>query len=84
MEKLEAKGAKVDYNDPFLPVVPPTREHVHFTGKQSVEIEDAYDLILVSTDHTEYKTFDFSSYSCPLWILEIASIKSPENITTLE
>ena len=49
-----------------MPVVPPTREHAHFTGKQSVEIEDAYDLILVSTDHAEYKTFDFSGYSCPL------------------
>jgi len=66
MEKLETKGAKVEYSDSFVPVVPPTREHAHFTGKKSVEIEDAYDLILVSTDHAEYKTFDFSGYSCPL------------------
>ena len=66
MEKLEAKGATVEYNDYFVPVVPPTREHAHFTGKQSVDIKDAYDVILVSTDHAEYKTFDFSSYSCPL------------------
>ena len=40
MEKLEAKGATVEYNDSFVPVVPPTREHSHFTGKKSVEIED--------------------------------------------
>ena len=66
MEKMEAKGAIVDYNDPFVSVVPPTREHSHFTGKQSVEIEDRYDLILVSTDHAEYKTFDFTDYTCPL------------------
>ena len=66
MEKLEAKGATVDYNDSFVPVVPPTREHAHFTGKESVDIEDAYDLILVSTDHKEYKTYDFSGYACPL------------------
>ena len=66
MEKLEAKGANVDYNDSFVPVVPPTREHAHFTGKQSVDIEDTYDLILLSTDHADYKTFDFSGYSCPL------------------
>jgi UDP-N-acetyl-D-glucosamine dehydrogenase len=66
MEKLEAKGATVEYNDPFVPTVPPTREHAHFTGKQSVDIENTYDLILISTDHAEYKTFDFSSYSCPL------------------
>ena len=66
MEKLEAKGAVVDYHDSYLPVVPPTREHAHFTGKQSVQIENAYDLILLSTDHSEYKDFDFSNYSCPL------------------
>jgi UDP-N-acetyl-D-glucosamine dehydrogenase len=66
MEKLEAKGATVEYNDSHVPTVPPTREHAHFTGKHSVEIEDRHDLILVSTDHAEYKTFDFSSYSCLL------------------
>ena len=66
MEKLQAKGALVEYNDPLVPIVPPTRQHGHFTGKHSVYIEDAYDLILVSTDHAEYKTFDFTGYSCPL------------------
>ena len=66
MEKLELKGALVEYNDSFLPVIPPTREHAHFTGKKSVEIKDSYDLILVSTNHTEYKNFDFRGYSCPL------------------
>ena len=66
MEKLEAKGATVDYNDSLVPVIPPTREHAHFTGRQSVGIKDAYDLILVSTDHAEYKTFDFNGYACPL------------------
>ena len=66
MEKLEAKGAAVEYNDSFVPVIPPTREHAHFAGKKSVEIKDIYDLILVSTNHTEYKNFDFTSYSSPL------------------
>jgi len=61
-----SKGAKVEFNDPFMPVVPPTREHAHFTGKQSVKIEGEYDLILVSTDHTEYKTFDFNGFACPI------------------
>ena len=65
-EKLESKGALVEYHDSYVPLVPPTREHAHLTGKQSVVIEDAYDLILLSTDHNEYKEFDFSSYSSPL------------------
>ena len=66
MEKLEAKGASVEYHDSFVAVIPATREHDHFNGKKSVVIEDVYDLILLSTDHTEYKEFDFSNYSCPL------------------
>ena len=66
MEKLEVKGAVVQYHDSYVPMVPSTREHAHFTGKQSVQIENAYDLILLSTDHSEYKDFDFSNYSCPL------------------
>ena len=66
MEKLQAKGAVVDYHDSYVPVVPLTREHANFNGKQSVDIADKYDLILLSTDHSEYKNYDFSNYSCPL------------------
>ena len=84
MEKLEAKGAVVDYNDSYVPVVPPTREHAHFNGKKSVMIENAYDLILLSTDHSEYKDFDFSNYSCPLLTPEIALKRDLKNITKLE
>ena len=66
MEKLETKGATVEYHDNYAPVVPPTREHSHLTGKKSVEIIDQYDLILLSTDHKEYKTFDFTGFQAPL------------------
>ena len=41
----------------LLFIVPPTREHAHFNGKKSVEIEDSYDLILLSTDHKQYQEF---------------------------
>ena len=66
MEKLEKKGATIQYHDKYVPEVPPTREHSHFTGKESVDIEDKYDLILLSTDHKEYKTFDFTSFQSPM------------------
>jgi UDP-N-acetyl-D-glucosamine dehydrogenase len=66
MEKLESKGSVVEYNDPHVPIIGETRDHLHFAGKSSVFIEDKYDLILLSTDHSEYKDFDFSNYSCPL------------------
>ena len=80
MEKLESKGAMVEYNDSYVPVVPPTRQHSHFTGKQSVQIENAYDLILLSTDHAEYKDFDFRNYSCPLVDTRNCIQKRPQKI----
>jgi len=66
MDKLMEKGAEVQYHDPFVPEIPATREHPHLTGKQSVALEDGYDLILLSTDHAEYKSFDFSEFKSPL------------------
>ena len=65
-EKLSMKGALVEYHDPFVPVIPETREHPDLAGKMSVSIEDAYDLILLSTDHEEYKSFDFREFQCPI------------------
>jgi UDP-N-acetyl-D-glucosamine dehydrogenase len=66
MENLISKGADVEYHDPYVSVIPETREHAHLAGKQSVTIEDKYDLILLSTDHAEYKAFDFSNFNCPI------------------
>ena len=65
-EKLEAKGASVSYNDPYVPEVRLTREHPQFAGRRSVEIADDYDCILVATNHAEYGEFDFSSFTCPI------------------
>jgi UDP-N-acetyl-D-glucosamine dehydrogenase len=67
IEKLEALGARVSYHDPFVPVVPMTREHAEYAGRKSEsEISDNYDLILLSTGHDAYKDYDFSSYQIPL------------------
>ena len=62
IERLEAKGAKVDYNDPHVPVIPPTREHAKYAGRQSQPVSDQYDVILVATAHREYSGIDFSAY----------------------
>ena len=32
IELIEARGAHVDYHDPFIPVIPPTREHAVLGG----------------------------------------------------
>ena len=56
IELLQAKGAKVDYNDPHIPKAPRTREHD--LRMASVPLTPArlkgYDAVLISTDHSAY------------------------------
>ncbi len=55
MDELQRRGAVVDYYDPFIPVVTPTREHGNWTGKRSVawdrETVSRYDAVVVATAH---------------------------------
>ena len=55
MEKLEALGAVVDYHDPHVPVIRPSREYGHYAGRQSVpwtaEAMSRYDAALIATAH---------------------------------
>ncbi len=66
MELLEHKGAEVFYNDPYVPVIRPSREFPHYAGRESEEISNDYDLILIATAHDEYKAFDFSKITVPI------------------
>ena len=67
IQKFEALGAKVEYHDPFVPVIPRTREHAEYAGRKSVAaITPDYDLIVLSTGHEAYKDFDFSKFPMPL------------------
>jgi len=66
IQKFEALGAKVEYHDPFVPVIPRTREHAEYAGRKSVPaITPDYDLIVLSTGHEVYKEFDFTKYPMP-------------------
>ena len=55
MEKLEALGAVVDYHDPHVPVIRPSREYGHYAGRLSVpwtaEAMSQYDAALIATAH---------------------------------
>jgi UDP-N-acetyl-D-glucosamine dehydrogenase len=55
MARLGELGAQVDYHDPFVAQVPPTRRHPGLAGKTSVALEPAvlerYDAALIVTDH---------------------------------
>ena len=78
IESLMEKGAEVSYHDPYVPLIPETREHPDLAGKSSVEITDAFDLILLSTDHSEYRDFDFSDFSCPMVDSRNCMLKQPQ------
>ncbi len=56
IEILREKGALVDYNDPYIPILPPTRKYRF--DMESVELTkenlSKYDLVLLSTDHDDY------------------------------
>ncbi|MGB8166680.1 MAG: nucleotide sugar dehydrogenase [Chthoniobacteraceae bacterium] len=67
IERFEALGAQIEYHDPFVPVIPRTREHAAYAGRKSVPaITPDYDLIVLSTGHEVYRDFDFSQYPMPL------------------
>jgi len=56
MDLLNKRGAEVQYYDPYVPMIKPTREHSHFAGKQSVEWNrttiSGFDLVLIATNHS--------------------------------
>ena len=55
IELLEERGANVEYHDPFIPVIPKTREHAPLAGRRSIalnsEIVARFDCVLIATDH---------------------------------
>jgi UDP-N-acetyl-D-glucosamine dehydrogenase len=56
MDLLKQRGATVDYYDPYIPVITPTREHAVWTGTKSVAWDErtirSYDAVVVCTAHS--------------------------------
>lgn len=61
-EKLEERGALVDYQDDHFPEIPPTREHATLTGRKNVALTKEnlakYDAVIIATEHS-YVDYDF-------------------------
>jgi len=55
LDLLKARGAKVAYYDPHVPVIRPSREHGHWAGTESVPWTarsiGGYDAVIISTNH---------------------------------
>ncbi len=67
IELLRQKGAKVDYNDPYIPRTHKQRQHdlKMVSKKLSAKMLGDYDVVLISTDHSDY---DYG------WIVKNASL----------
>jgi len=62
MKYLDQLGARVDYYDPYFPVIPATRQYAELAGKASIAFEGyllaRYDAAVIVTDHdgVDYST----------------------------
>jgi len=56
IELLREKGAKVDYNDPYIGKTHKQREHdLHMKSKPlTAGMLRRYDVVIISTDHSDY------------------------------
>jgi UDP-N-acetyl-D-glucosamine dehydrogenase len=57
LEKMKKLGVEVDFYDPYIPVIRPSREHGHWAGFKSVvwskDVIEGFDAVLISTAHAK-------------------------------
>src|SRR6266513_489913 len=67
MNLLSDRGAQLEYYDPYVPVIKPTREHSHWAGKKSVQWDRAsiehFDLVLIATNHSRVNYHDLADWA---------------------
>lgn len=67
IEILERRGARLAYFDPFVPVIPQTREHAELAGRKSVawrgDLAADYDAVLIVTDHDNVDYAALAAYA---------------------
>lgn len=67
MDLLRERGANVEYHDPHVPVIGPTRDHSEWAGKRSVrwdeETVSKYDVVVISTAHDAVDYKDLASWA---------------------
>jgi UDP-N-acetyl-D-glucosamine dehydrogenase len=66
MKLLENKGAQVDFNDPYIEVIPRSREHDDLAGRDSKPLSADYDCFLIATAHSDYKAEEIMRAQVPV------------------
>ncbi len=55
IELIEDRGARTAFHDPYIAVIPPTREHSALAGRRTIALSAesiaAFDAVLIATDH---------------------------------
>ena len=58
LDQLQEQGAVLDYYDPHIPEVVPTREHANWLGKKSItwspEAVAEFDCVVIATNHAAF------------------------------
>ena len=66
MHLLE-ESRRVAFYDSYIPTIPPTREHAEYTGKYSVEWDQAtigdFDAVLIATNHSDINYQELADWS---------------------
>lgn len=67
MDMLHQRGAEVGYHDPYVAVIPPTREHAHWAGTRSAawskESIGAFDAVVIATNHSSVNYQELARWS---------------------
>lgn len=67
MDLLKERGAGVDYYDPLVPIIRPTREHAHWAGTHSVEWNrqtvERFDAAIIVTNHQAVNYQELADWS---------------------
>lgn len=67
MDRLTALGAQINFYDPWIPVIPSSREHMNWKGFESIEwkkeIIESFDAVVIVTDHKAVNYIELKNWS---------------------
>ena len=67
INRLEQKGAKVEFYDPYIPKIPPTRNYSHLSGKESIDWDcgllSSFDVVVICADHDQINYQELTEHS---------------------
>jgi UDP-N-acetyl-D-glucosamine dehydrogenase len=66
IDLLEARGARVAYHDPHIPVILPSREHGHIAGRTSQPLSADYDCFVLATHHRIFIPAEVMAWGVPV------------------